>query len=376
MAVESGDPPSPGKTEAMQRISFRPLVTPALLVALSAAAFLAWFLRRELVLLFAAVLFGVTLYAISRWASAHTPLPHAVAVLLWTAVIVGAFAGFFVLLGQRFASEYEELGERIPSALSDLEGRLEGMPFLGSLAEQIRDLRTGMTGGGDGASEGEGGGQPAASLQQQLRFLRLGLGGVGSVIVVGVLAVFLALDGKRYYRGVLRLVPPEHREAGEDLLSSLGSALPLWVVGRLSSMGVVALLTVIGLLIIGTPLAVMLGVLAGLFSFVPYLGPIAGFVPAALVTLEADPQKILWVALLFGAVQFLESNVITPRIQQSVASVPPVALITAQVLLGVLVGLVGVMLSAPLVLAIMVVVQVVYLRHGLGEDVVTPGEAS
>lgn len=206
---------------------------------------------------------------------------------------------------------------------------------------------------------------------QVVRLTLLSLGRIGLVVI---LAFYMAYDGRRYVRGLLMLFPPERREVGSDLVRALGTALPLWLLGRLSSMAVVALLTAPGLMLLGIPLALVLALIAGLFSFVPVLGPIASVLPAVLITLDAAPNKILWVLLLYGAVQVLESWFITPRIQDRMADVPPVLLLSAQFVLSALVGVVGVMFSTPLVLAALIVVQVVYLRKGLGEPVQLPGD--
>lgn len=109
-------------------------------------------------------------------------------------------------------------------------------------------------------------------------------------------------------------------------------------------------------------------------SFVPILGPIAAVVPAGLVALQSTPDKVFWVLALYAVVQFIETNLITPNIQQRVASVPPVLLIAGQVVMGVLAGIAGVMFSTPLVLALLITVQVVYVNRLLGEGIQTAAD--
>lgn len=355
----------------------RPLL-PLLLVALAAGAYLTWLLRVELVVLFAAVLFGVALYTIARWLSERSPLSHRVSVAAVYLAGLALAVGFFFFAGQRLTSQYEALESRIPAALEELETRLEGKPVVGGLVGEIRDFRGGTTG-----EEAESAGESEADQEQadqelsespRVQLARMTVRTLSLFVVWAVLSFFVAFDGRRYLDATLRLVPPDHRDVGRDLASSLGTALPWWIVGRLSSMAVVAILTAPGLLLLGIPLAFVLAIIAGLFSFVPFVGPIAAVIPAALVALESAPDKLLWVLALYGAVQFLETNLITPNIQKHVASVPPLMLISSQLIMGVLVGIVGVMFATPLVLAAMVTVQVVYLRHALGEDVSTPRE--
>lgn len=354
-------------------------LSPLLLVALAAGAYLTWLLRVELIVLFAAVLFGVALYTVARSLSEHSPLSHRVSVAAVYLTGLALAVGFFSFAGQRLTSEYEELGSRLPAALEELEGRLEGRPVVGGLVDEIRDFRSGTTGDeeeGAGEGTGESEADQEGSESPRIQLAKMTVRTLSLFVVWAVLSFFVAFDGRRYLDATLRLVPPDHRDVGRDLADSLGTALPWWIVGRLSSMAVVTLLTAPGLLLLGIPLAFVLAIIAGLFSFVPFVGPIAAVIPAALVALESAPDKLLWVLALYGAVQFLETNLITPNIQKYVASVPPLMLISAQLIMGVLVGIVGVMFSTPLILAAMVTVQVVYLRHGLGEDVTTPREGT
>ena len=88
-------------------------------------------------------------------------------------------------------------------------------------------------------------------------------------------------------------------------------------------MFVVFVLTSIGLLIIGVPLWLVLAIIAGLLNFIPNFGPLIAMIPAVLVGLLQGPQTALLIAGLYMLVQFLESNLITPTVQQKLVSIPP-----------------------------------------------------
>lgn len=341
-------------------------------VVAAAAAFLVWTLRVELVVLFAAVFFGTALHRAATFLGGRTGVPHGAAVALLFTVVLAGIGGFFAFAGQRISDQYRELGDRLPAALRTVEDEIARVPVLGGLSGQIREVREGMTGGGDDTSDsGE-----ASDGDRMFRVVRVTLRSLGHVALVIVVAFYVAWDGRRYVRSLVRVAPPERRDVVRDWLDALGRALPWWLVGRLASMAIVAGLTAPGLALLGIPLAMVLGLTAGLFSFVPVLGPLAAVVPAALVTLEAAPSSLVWVLALYAAVQFVESWIITPRIQEFVSETPPVLLLSAQLVAGVLVGLWGVMFSTPIALAGLVTVQVLWLRHGLGEDVETPGARS
>lgn len=113
------------------------------------------------------------------------------------------------------------------------------------------------------------------------------------------------------------------------------------------------------------PLA--LGLLAGLLDFIPFIGPIIEAVPVLLVAFTAGPQMVLWVALLYFAVQQVEGNVLVPLIQKRAVSLPPALTVVSAVGMGVLFGFAGMVFATPLLVAIMVVVRMVYLRDVLGE---------
>jgi predicted PurR-regulated permease PerM len=139
-------------------------------------------------------------------------------------------------------------------------------------------------------------------------------------------------------------------------------------------MAVVGFLTAVGLWVAGIPLAFVLGLIAALLSFVPYIGPIASVVPAALVALAESPTKVLYVFIIYGVVQLLESYLITPLIQERAVSIPPAVLISAQVIMGILAGAIGVLMATPLAVVLIVLVQMLYLADVLGDPVSTLGE--
>ena len=129
----------------------------------------------------------------------------------------------------------------------------------------------------------------------------------------------------------------------------------------------IGVLTWIGLLIIGVPLALTLGLIAGLFSFVPNFGPILSAVPAILLAFIDSPTSALYVVILFVAVQLIESNLVTPMIERRTVELPPVLTIAPQLALTILVGAVGLILATPILAVVMVLLQTLYIQDVLGD---------
>lgn len=139
------------------------------------------------------------------------------------------------------------------------------------------------------------------------------------------------------------------------------------MVGKLASMALIGVLTGLGLWLLGIQLALALAVLAGLLSFVPYLGPIVSAVPAVLLAFTQGSQQAFYVILLFLGVQAIEGNVLTPLVQQKAVNLPAAMILFAQIMLGVLLGAMGVVLATPLAAMLFVVVRMLYVEGVLGD---------
>lgn len=136
----------------------------------------------------------------------------------------------------------------------------------------------------------------------------------------------------------------------------------------------VGVLTALGLWLIEMPLVLALAPIAGLFSFVPFLGPLASAVPALLIAFGQGRAEAVRVVAVYSGVQFLEGNFITPIIQLRAVSLPPAVLLGSQLLMGLFLGLVGILVATPMAVAVLVAVQLLYVRRLLGERVPVLGE--
>ncbi len=198
------------------------------------------------------------------------------------------------------------------------------------------------------------------------------LGVLGSFVVMVAAALYFAASPGLYVRGALMLLPIDRRPRGREILLALGHTLRWWFVGQAVDMLAVGTLTTIGLELLGIPLAFTLGLIAALFNFVPYIGALAGAVPAVLVGLGVGPRAALSVAILFVLVQSLEGYVIAPLIQRRTVELPPVLTIFSQTVLGTLFGPLGLILATPLTAAGMVLVRMIYIEDVLGDHATEP----
>ena len=126
---------------------------------------------------------------------------------------------------------------------------------------------------------------------------------------------------------------------------------------------VVTILTATALGIMGIPMWLLLALIAGLLNFIPNFGPIIAMIPAVLVALSQSPSMALWVAGVYIAIQVVESNLITPLVQNKMLHIPPAMIIIAQMLIAPFSGGWGLVLATPLMVIVMVLVQELYVKR-------------
>ncbi len=133
-------------------------------------------------------------------------------------------------------------------------------------------------------------------------------------------------------------------------------------------MAVIGVFTTLGLLLIGVPHAVILGIQAGLLAFVPTIGPLLAAIPIILVSLGEGLTTVLWALVLYAAVQTLESNVLTPLVQSEMVSLYPGTILMVQLIMLALFGPAGLALATPLAAVGKTMVQRLYVEDLLGDS--------
>jgi predicted PurR-regulated permease PerM len=191
---------------------------------------------------------------------------------------------------------------------------------------------------------------------------------IGIVVVIFFTGLFVAAQPRLYQEGIVKLVTPGRRDRARDVLGQVGTALRWWLIGKLSAMVLVGVLTWVGLWLLGVEIAVALAVLAAVLTFIPNFGPIIAAIPAVLVGLLDSPTTAVWVVALYVAIQTVESYVFTPLIQQQAVSIPPALVIIMQLALAVLVGGIGLALATPLTVTALVLARTLYVEDMLGDQ--------
>lgn len=342
--------------EADRQVTRRAAGALALASLFVALGLLAWHGGHVLLAAFGAGLFAILLDGLAEPLRRLLRLPRPAAVVAAAVVLAALFTLLVLTLGPALSEQVSALAERLPEAFARFQQTLARYPWGAFVLERTAAPDRVL---------------PATAdlLQRLSGVFSTALGAVTYSAFILIVGFYLALNPSVYLNGLLPLFPSASRDRAAAAVNAVGHALRWWLLGRLVAMAAVGVLTALGLWLIDIPLVLALGLIAGLFSFVPYIGPIVSAIPAVLLGLLEGTLPAFYVVAVYAFVQFVEGNFITPAIQVYAVSLPPAVLLTAQVLLGVLFGVLGVLLATPLAVAGIVLVQMYYVQGVLGEPV-------
>lgn len=287
-------------------------------------------------------------------------VPRALAILLLALPVAGAFAALLFIGVPALAEQVESLIQRTPELVDRVASWIEGLeagvlgvdlPLIDeeAIARRLRQL------------------SPAevitfledrqADLASRAWEGVLGLGrGLGTVVVVlsyvvltPVLTFYLLRDWDAIIERAAGYVPRPRFERWTWFVKEYDRLLSRYLRGQVLAAAIVGVLTWVGLWIAGFPYSGLVGAVAGVFNVVPYLGLPVSLIPALIIAIISGSflTSILKVAIVFGIVQFLDGNIIGPKIVGESVGLHPVWVILAIAVAGFFFGFVGLLLAIP-----------------------------
>ena len=311
---------------------------------------LLWALGSFVLELFLVVLVALLLRGLARLLARVSRLPTGACLAV---VVVGLTLVFGLGLyyrGPRFASEMQSLYDHLVPEVRQLQQRYSGTEWGRFVQRHL------MPGGGGGSMH-----IPTLSLLDST------FGVLGETVVVLLAAIYMAASPRLYVRGVVLLFPLPARDRVATILQDCGQTLQWWMLGQGVSMLAVGVISTVGLLLLGVPLPFALGILAGLLTFIPYVGAWLGSVPAILMALTIGPFVALWTAGVFLLCHLVEGYLLGPLVQRHTTELAPALTLLAMALVGSFYGLLGLVLATPITAAILVAVREGYIASILGD---------
>lgn len=175
-----------------------------------------------------------------------------------------------------------------------------------------------------------------------------------SLFAVVFTAASLLANARTFKAAYLTSVPRRYRHDALEFWDALGRALSHYLGGLALSLAIQGVFSAVGLALIGVPYPLALGAWVSVAAVIPFLGPWLGATPALLVAFSVSPTALVLTALVFLAVQLLESNVLTPQIQAQTIKVPSVIVFLGVIAGAALAGIMGALFAVPVLAAIRV----------------------
>lgn len=313
-----------------------------------------------LLIVFAGILLAVLLNGCGHWIATRLGIADGWGIGLFLFGVAIAIGTFGTAVAPSVGEQIDELTRRIPEAFETFRERIEEYSWGPALFDRLAP---------DTFFSSDG--RTAAMSAVSSTF-----GALGNFVIILFIGLYGALDPKVYRRGLTLLLAPSLRERGDTVLRAVAGTLRDWLSAQLMAMALVGVLTALGLWVAGVPLPFALGLVAGVFAFIPNIGPVLAAAPALLLAFPEGQSTVLLVLAIYVGVQALESYVVTPLIQQEKVALPPALVISVQLLFGVLFGILGLALATPLAAALMTIVGLVYVHDYLDQETATPIEGS
>jgi predicted PurR-regulated permease PerM len=340
-------------------------------VAFAALLIFTWSFAATLFLIFAGVLLGVALNAMTNLLQRVIGGPHPARLALVCVILAGLLSGVVFLGGSTIAQQANVLSNTLKSQLVNVKAFLEKHGVDTSYLELGNPTPAASTTADTTApssstprnlpSAGALASSGGAIVSQTLKLLLGTVSAVGNFFIVLFLGLTFAAQPSVYRKGLIHMTPARHRANVTAVVDRIGDTLERWLIAQIITMAAVFLVTWIGLSVIGIQSSFILGIQAGLLAFIPTVGALMGGLIIVLASLASG-----WVAAasafgLFLGVHALESYILTPIIQRQALDIPPATLFAFQILLGVVFGLWGLALALPLMAIVKVILD--YLRE-------------
>jgi predicted PurR-regulated permease PerM len=333
---------------AIERIAFRTVLLVAALVLVGLAF-------QQLITLFiavlATVLVAILLDAGAGWLQ-RVGIPRALGALLTLLAGVAVFATVLALIIPPLIDETNTFVDNIPTISNDLQ-------------ERVHDIT--------GASKSEIGHRAQKFARKYtdnpekligpLTSVGFGVAGVlAALVLMLIIAYYMAANPKPLTDGLLRLFPPDRREHAEFVTTRLREAWVGWIKGVVVDMFVTGVLLYVGLSLIGLDYALVFAVLSALLVLIPYYGAFLGGIPPVLFGFADSPGKGLLALAVYVGVQQIESNFTIPLVMARTVSLHPAVIAIGVLVVGRLLGFAGLFVAVPVLSFITITAEEFWIK--------------
>lgn len=330
----------PGPNELRDPVVRAELKRASVWFALAIAAALVVLLIQPLLLIFGGIVFASMLDGGVRLLGRVLPIARGWRLLIVVVLTLIFIGGIFYLTGVQIAVQAEQLRITLEVQYDRFAAWLTSigvMPDRASLQGISREL--------------------LGSVGRLTSAVGTAVGALGTIFLIMVIGLFIAMEPQIYERGVAWLVPSRDREHFRITIDRMAKTMRRLLAGRLIGMLFEGILTWIALSIAGVPMAFLLGIITGMLAFIPNIGAFISGVLMVAVGFSAGPETALYAFIVYISVQTFDGYVLLPMVAKRTVDLPPALTLGSQILASTLFGVLGLALADPIVAMIKVALE-------------------
>lgn len=313
-------------------------------------------LVQPLLIIFAGVVFAALLDGGVRLLGRVLPIGRGWRLLIVVLLTFAFLVGTFILTGVQVTEQVTQLRSTLESQANRFTTYLSAQGLMPGASDVNGIVK-----------------QALGSVGRVTSWVGTAIGALTSMFMILILGLFIAMDPGTYSRGLQWMVPVDLRPEFAKTLVKMGETLRKLLAGRLLGMAVEGVASGIALAIGGVPMAMLLGIIAGILAFIPNVGAIVTGVLMVAVGFSAGVDTGYWAIGTYLVVQTIDGYVIVPMVAKRTVDLPPALTLGAQILASALFGILGLALADPMTAMLKTALE---RRSEREEEKVEAGEAS
>lgn len=335
-----------GGLVGFSRRAFWPLASLSLAIVLLRLSPLP--LKHVFIVLFTAVLLAAAVAPAARYLERYR-VPRGVTILVIYVVAVAILVGVVALIVPLVLSEVNALTTAVPNYVANAQNELRRVApdqanrlSVGSVTSNLTSYISRFT---------------TLLTDLVLKTFSISL----DVVLILVIAFFLAVEENFATRIIARFVPPQQRPRVGRVLGSVGTRMGQWARAQMLLALFFGFTFGVGLRVMGLHYAVTLGVIGGVLEIIPYVGGFITVALAALVALTQHPILVVPMAVWYFVVVELEGHVLAPKLMEGALGIHPLVVVVALFVGGEALGIIGALLAVPIAIVFQVLLDEFYV---------------
>ena len=302
------------------------------------------------ILIFGILIVSVIPKTINEVSNLLTSLPGMVDTLIreFNNFLSNVFAKFNIELPKNFINIYKETNPKV-------NGNVETPQIVSNILDSIKGTINDLIVKVQGSLMG--------SLSNVISKLYGFLTSAFRLVLIIIFSFYFSVDKERFMLRVKKAIPNKHREDISYLTRNIDIALQQFIRGRMLMAIFVGLLTMVYLLVLRVDFAIIIGLITCVADIIPFIGPFLGCAPAVLFAFMDSPMKALWVLILFVIVQWVENNILAPKLIGDSTGLNPLVILISIIIGGGIFGVWGMVISVPLTSIIFILVDFIKIKY-------------